>query len=784
MNRRGILCNAGVGVLFCALLATETLFSAECAFRLADAGIVYQKTDDVKEAAALGLAARDLAGIIRNVTGKEPSVAEEGAASSSGGAVIYLGDTEAARSAGLNGEGLRNGDWRVKTEAGRAYLYGRTAFAAEGALVDFADRYLDYHVVFADGHDVYQKNPALDIPVGDFTVRPAIYGRDLYHAMFNGRLYPETKHCWERYSRLTLSTVPRTIEAKYRLSRRTRTDCHSQFDYLPPKKYFADHPEYYSMDEKGNRRGIPNAQSQLCFTNPDTYRLVLESLRGFVAADRRANPTNYPCVYDFTQLDNSSFLCCCPQCRKVIAKYNRVPGGHAEGGDAGLQLEFANRLARDIRAEYPDVQIRIFAYVSTECAPKPGTIAVEPNIVIWWCDVYSHSDDTLPLETSANDFNPKQAKELKEWFALTSNIQIWDYMLAVGAPSISPDAIKSDAALYAEGGVPLIFMEMENRNAPLYELNFYLLSRLYINPKYNLERLLRIYCRGYGRGADDMYEGLQYLRGEILAHPAKSAADWHSRNLPWLNAEVIRKFGASVKAAYAKEDDPIVRGRTVRLLACLCRQLITIYRKDPKAAKELEAAIAGYRKFGKLSAEQSFMEESQRAREAAGVEEAIELLTLKFNDLPAELERVPRDELVCVDWHYRRDGSQVEDPASERGRSVQFDRKGAVSFGCGLYDETSKLSSGYRIELQGAADGKFRWYKLGKGRLERNTIFWFPGSWRCSFLLKDFFVISDGAAVDPNNYEVWASVRFSADTIAVDRLALRRFPRLTRAREK
>ena len=54
---------------------------------------------------------------------------------------------------------------------------------------------------------------------------------------------------------------------------------------LPPKKYFKDHPEYYSLYQS-NRRGT---DGQLCFSNPDVVRVCTENVLTFVRekADRR-----------------------------------------------------------------------------------------------------------------------------------------------------------------------------------------------------------------------------------------------------------------------------------------------------------------------------------------------------------------------------------------------------------------------------------------------------------------------------------------------------------------
>lgn len=556
----------------------------------------------------------------------------------------------------------------------------------------------------------------------------------------------------------------------------TKTTCHSAFEYLPPEKWFKDHPEYFSMGKDGKRHAIPNSGSQICYTNPDAYRHVLESLERFIAADRRQFPDDPPLVYDFTQLDNADFMCLCPECRKVIAKYNRTPDGHNEGGDAGLQLEFVNRLARDIRAKYPDVIIRTFAYVSTERAPKPDTIKVEPNVRIWWCDVYSQSDHTLPLETQ-NHYNGRHAEELKEWLALTDNIQVWDYMLYTSDfPEVSPDAIKADAEFFVKNGISLVSMETEYHGQPLYELNYYVNSKLYIDPTLDVDGLIKTFCRAYGKGADDMYAAIQALRREITSMHAQTSIEWHSRALPWLtDPSVVRRFADRVKVAYDKESVPMFRSRIVTVLAASWKHLVKALKKDPSAAKDFRLAQENFRLYAKEAAMTAFMEPSDREKAVAKVDEILELLTLKFNDLPNELKNVPEDELICVDYHSTWPSQCVDDPVSERGRAVAANDYKALPVPCGVYDNQSKDSFGaFKITAEMLKPNAYSWVKLGKCHVGRDSLFWFPGSWYRSFMLKDFYILADGLPEDPNWYEIWASVREGDKLFLIDRLILRR----------
>ena len=772
------VCYKVLCVSFCSVAAVLGGFAQENqpAFKVADAVIVKARAEG-SERAALRTAAQDLADIIAEVTGCEAAVYDEGQEPANTPA-FYLGDTVAAKQAGIDGSGMRNGDWRMKCVPGRAFLFGKTAFAANAAVYDFAERHFGYFLFTPDCKAVFTFKPDIAVPVCDTTVKPAIYAREIYHAMFDGNKYPETKRLWERWTRAMAALVPGSVEGQYRVSRQTKSTCHTSFNYLPPEKWFKDHPEYYSMTPDGKRNGVRNAQSQLCYTNPDTYRLVREALFGFIEADRAKYPDNPPLVYDFTQQDNSSFLCLCPECKKVIAKYDRQPGGHQDGGDAGLQLEFVNRLARDARAKYPGVQIRTFAYVSSERAPKPGTIKAEPNVRIWWCDVYSKSDHTVPLRTPGH-YNELQVRELEEWFELTSNVEVWDYMLYHrGGVEVTADAVKSDAQFFAEHNVPCIFMESENNRGrpPFYALNFYLMSKLYVNPNRDVDKLIRAFCRSYGPAAKEMFAAIQFLRGEIAAHPAKTNGDWHARNLPWLqDCTTMEKFAAMLKAAYDKvQGDDLYRGRIVPALATTWRNLMTEYKKRPAEKAKYAESQEKFRDYAKESARISFMEPKDREKAEKGVDETLDLLTMKFTDLPAELRDVPQDELVFVDANFRESGKRLPDPLSQRGQAVVA--KTSLPMPCGVYDRQSKQSFtfGKKFGPGEISAEKYAWVKMGQCRIGRNSIFWFPGSWANDFVLKDFHILDDGLAVDPNWYDLWASARYEDGKIWIDRLTFRR----------
>ena len=168
------------------------------------------------------------------------------------------------------------------------------------------------------------------------------------------------------------------------------------------------------------------------------------------------------------------------------------------------------------------------------------------------------------------------------------------------------------------------------------------------------------------------------------------------------------------------------------------------------------------------------MEPKEREKAEKGVDETLDLLTMKFTDLPAELKDAPQDELVFVDASFRESGKRIADPRSPRGHAIMA--KTSLPMPCGVYDRQSKQSFnfGRKFEPGEVSAEKYAWIRMGQCHIGRNSIFWFPGSWRCDFVLKDFHILDDGLDVDPNWYDLWASARYEDGTIWIDRLTFRR----------
>ena len=325
-------------------------------------------------------------------------------------------------------------------------------------------------------------------------------------------------------------------------SRRAGT-CHTFYQYVSWKELFADHPEYFSMNEKGERFHGPNMHSkgQLCLSNPEVADVMLAKLREFIAKDREELPREkWPVVYDISQNDNFPYICKCPNCAKITAR---------EGSESALTLTCMNKVAREIAKEYPEIIIQTFAYVSTERAPK--TIRPEPNLFMRWCDLYTRSDCYRPI---TSPFNASRKEQLDGWKAVGANIVLWDYwnMGILKGPYFKPprvetmvDAIAPDLRYFHEAGVISYFAEAESNlhvnPQNFHDLHVWLGYQLLNDPNQDERALIHDYMtKHYGPASGPIIAFLTDLR-RAVASEAKALTYITNPRRSYQTAEFLGK---------------------------------------------------------------------------------------------------------------------------------------------------------------------------------------------------------------------------------------------------
>lgn len=169
--------------------------------------------------------------------------------------------------------------------------------------------------------------------------------------------------------------------------------------YLLPRELFDEHPEYFRMNEEGER--VPDLN--LCFSNPDAVRIFAEN-----AAKLAKKLYRSPKDYYFWLDDSRTATCCCEECKK------RSFSDH--------QLRMMNAMLREIRKDVPDARMCYLAYY--EALPVPKTEEKDDGIFLEYAPIDRFRDvgfelageNLKELKGLLDFFGREDAKVLEYWY--------------------------------------------------------------------------------------------------------------------------------------------------------------------------------------------------------------------------------------------------------------------------------------------------------------------------------------------------------------------------------
>ena len=319
---------------------------------------------------------------------------------------------------------------------------------------------------------------------------------------------------------------------------------HTFFNFLSPAKYFKDHPEYFSeVDEK--RQPI-----QLCLSNPDVERIVLDGVRALLKKSPSAN------IVSVSQNDTQADYCQCVKC-KII--------NEEEGSPSGAILRFVNKIAEQIEKEYPNVAIDTLAY---NYSRKPPKITKPRHNVIVRIGVTPCSF-SQPLETGAQNIAFRQ--DLEGWGKICKRLYIWDYITNFHhflRPHPNLRVLKANIQFYVKNGVKGV-MAQGNASSPGGEFNEFrtwLLAELLWNPEADAEKLLNEFLQGYyGDAASYIRQYIDMIHDSIEKTNTYLGMYGHDAYAPFLTTGIIADSDDLFKMAEdAVRNDPVLT-RRVRL---------------------------------------------------------------------------------------------------------------------------------------------------------------------------------------------------------------------------
>jgi hypothetical protein len=318
---------------------------------------------------------------------------------------------------------------------------------------------------------------------------------------------------------------------------------HSFYDLLPPPKYFAEHPEYYSLID-GKRRA---RQGQLCLTNPDVLRVATERVREWIRDHPEA------AIYSVSQNDWEGW-CECDRCRRVEQQ---------EGGQhSGVILRFVNALAAEIEKTNPDKLIDTLAYWYSE--QPPAHVRPRANVRIRLCPIGmcdAHSFARCPR--SAYFY-----KNLQAWSKITDQLYIWHYttnFAHYASPFPDFDELAVDIPLYQRFGVKGLFLEGDNAEgggAENAELRSYVMARLLWDTRTDVTQAVNEFLEGvYGPAAKPMRDYFDLLHREVREAPDGLGRHLWIYDIPDFSKDFPAKARTLFRSAetLAGKDDAVLR---------------------------------------------------------------------------------------------------------------------------------------------------------------------------------------------------------------------------------
>ena len=346
---------------------------------------------------------------------------------------------------------------------------------------------------------------------------------------------------------------------------------HTFNELVPPGKYFAEHPEYYSEIE-GKRVG-PD-RTQLCLTNPDVLRIATESVKRWIQESPEAT------VFSVSQNDWHNY-CQCADCKALAEK---------EGSQAGPLLHFVNGIADAIADEHPDKIVDTLAYQYTRKPPKE--VRPRPNVVIRLCSIeccFAHPLESDPYNASFRD-------DIHGWHQICNRLWIWDYVINYThniMPFPNLYVLKPNINFFIANGVTGIYEEANyySKGGEWAELRTYVMSKLLWDPSYDTDKAIDEFLSGYYEDAAvPLRKYITLIHRQVQESPDLHVGIYAPPDVGYLTPEVIaesvRLFDRAEERVKSKPE--VLRRVRLARLPVMYSQIVLGDKSDPNRASLID----------------------------------------------------------------------------------------------------------------------------------------------------------------------------------------------------
>lgn len=509
--------------------------------------------------------------------------------------------------------------------------------------------------------------------------------------------------------------------------RENRPNCHSFFRYMPPAKYFKDHPEYYSQGKDGER-----GPSQLCFASRGLRDALTKNFLDY------AGEVGGKGFLDLSQQDAGGAMCHCDACTAMSEKY---------ASNGGPLFDYLLELAPIAKVRYPELVIHTLVYHrnSTQKPPKverpfPDNIAV----------VFAPLDDDFskPLD---HENNLESLEHLRGWTKICKT-WTWSYPAVYTSPRTVYAGLARSAAdvrIGIEAGLTGSYHEHDvgtDAGWNFADLQTWMLTQHFRFPDRDWRALRKEFC--------DFYYGA--ASAQVIAYE-----EYIERNLQDMNyyltflakpdgyikpKDIVRLQGEFDAMERTVGGDPVYVQRLREVRAGLDMLTLVNWKDLERQSLKVPGGLDGVfnramdtrrkalaRRETRLSADK--LEEKVNKGFGEQLKTARTMATLNVKPLPQEIfGGIPEDKInqIVAQTMYI-DIEKVDMPDAAAGYAhVERKARHTVPFQAGFYDKVGKkILVKNLLEAKDIVPNEFHFYKLGRcGIPSADCLVWMGNSWK------------------------------------------------------
>jgi len=471
-------------------------------------------------------------------------------------------------------EALGDEGFVIKTVGPHLILAGGRLRGSMYACYEFLDKYLGCRWFTAEGATPavsrIPRQETIELPDIDYQKIPVLeYRHTHYTEAFDGD--------WAARNRMNSSQA--SLGKNHGGKVVYRGFVHTFDALVPPTKYFAEHPEYFS--EIDGQRTYPGEQrTQLCLTNPEVVQIATETVRQWLRQSPDAN------IVSVSQNDCGAY-CQCDKCR-AVAEY--------EGSQAGPILHFVNQIADNIKDEFPDVAIDTLAYQYSRKPPQH--VRPRPNVIVRLCSIeccFSH-----PLATCNSEANARFREDIVGWSKICNRLYVWNYVTDFAnyiMPFPNLYSLQPNIRFFVDHNVKGIFEQgnYQEGGGEFAELRSYILARCLWNPDCNWQKEMNEFLQAYyGPAAGAIRQYIDMLHEKVRKDNIHVGI-WASPTAAYLTKEIINRADELFdKAEAVVADDPVLLLRVKKERLPVKYVKFSRHREFFPTWQEFDAAVEGF----------------------------------------------------------------------------------------------------------------------------------------------------------------------------------------------